>query len=136
MFSDIISLWQENLELNLQDKCNTADVVCCLQHLQVPNCLFLLMIVVVYLFIYLFPPFYFNPKKHENRMKLRWLFTCSWVLKTKIKEEDFYIMWHLCWNQGVTFLALHLTHLPYGIALWLSKTLLFFFLWTCCFWSS
>ncbi|RVW76218.1 mRNA cap guanine-N7 methyltransferase 2 [Vitis vinifera] len=24
----------ENLELNLQDKCNTADVVCCLQHLQ------------------------------------------------------------------------------------------------------
>lgn len=30
-----VSLWQENMELHFQDKNNIADVICCLQNLQV-----------------------------------------------------------------------------------------------------
>jgi hypothetical protein len=32
---DSVLLWQENIEMHLQEKTNQADVVCCLQHLQV-----------------------------------------------------------------------------------------------------
>lgn len=60
---------------------------------------------------------------------MRMLLPCSWVLKVKIKEEDFYIMWHHCWNQEATFLELLRILLPYGTALHPSKTLCFFSFW-------
>jgi hypothetical protein len=89
---DSVLLWQENIEMHFQEKTNQADVVCCLQHLQVLE--------------YQIP-------------NLRSIYTCSCASKLRREQGNFYKMCRRCWNWGVIFLVLLLTHLQYGMKWWL-----------------
>lgn len=50
---------------------------------------------------------------------LRSIYTCSCASKLRREQGNFYKMCRRCWNRGVIFLVLLLTHLQYGMKWWL-----------------
>ena len=46
---------------------------------------------------------------------LKSISTCSCALKPRREQGNFYKMCHVCWNRGVIFSVLLLTHLQYGM---------------------